>query len=94
MPEVFQPFAIGATPFLYLVSEPVLTAVCHALMQTPISAGNGELRFATAANKCGFPPCAFSPPNDQITWQEWDTLDGNGKIVHPVKKVFIPIPAA
>ena len=51
--------------------------------------GNGELRFATAAAKCGIIPCAFSPPNDQITWIERpEVRPTEPAIYHPIKSVL------
>ena len=88
LPEDYAPFAMGAVPFLYLMSEPALQAVCRMLLENPIKAGNGELRFATAANRCGYAPCGYSPPNDQITWVNWTKLPPHPAIVHPVKIAF------
>ncbi len=88
LPESYEPFATGAVPFLYLLSEPALKAVCTQLLEDPIQEGNAELRFASAARRCGYPPCGFSPPDDQITWMNWETLPENPTIVHPVKRCF------
>lgn len=88
LPEPLRPFAMGASPFIYLVSESALQAVCTKLLASPSSAGNGELRFATAANSCGYAPCAYSPPNDCITWMKWKQLDEKALIIHPVKEIF------
>ena len=85
VPEGYQPFLIGATPFIYLISEPALKATCTMLLENPLTVGNGELRFATAASRCGYVPCGYSPPNDQITWVTWKTLPPKPTIVHPVK---------
>jgi hypothetical protein len=85
IPEGYKPFVVGMVPFLCLVSEAALKATCAMLLENPLRAANGELRFATAANRCGYPPCGFSPPNDQISWQNWKTLPPNPAIVHPVK---------
>ena len=85
IPSDYQPFLTGAIPFLYLISEPALNATCAMLLAHPLDAGNGELRFATAANRCGYAPCGFSPPHDQITWIPWKILPPKPAIVHPVK---------
>ncbi len=86
LPKKFRPFAMGAVPFLYFVSDHALSRICRMLLRNPFTAGNGELRFATVANACGFAPCGFSPPDDRITWIEWNSLDVRNKIVHPVKR--------
>jgi hypothetical protein len=85
MPREYQPYATGAVPFLYLVSIAALAAICETLIAAPFTAGNGELRFATAANRCGFPPCGFSPPNDQITHINHSQPITQPTISHPVK---------
>lgn len=90
LPDTHQPYAMGAVPFLYLLSDRALSAVCRTLLSAPFVAGNGELRFATAANKCGFPPCGFSPPGDQITWIDRSVPVWRETISHPVK-VMIPL---
>jgi hypothetical protein len=79
---------MGALPFLYLVSEAALSATCTMLVDEPILTGNCELRYATAANRSGFAPCGFSPPNDQVTWIAWKQLPDYPTIVHPVKQRF------
>jgi len=28
--------------------------------------GNAVVRFPSIAHRCGYPPCGFSPPGDQI----------------------------
>lgn len=88
LPESSRPFAAGAVPFLYLLSEPAMKAICTLLIEDPLMVGNSELRFATAARRCGYPPCGFSPPDDQITWITWETLPKNPTIVHPAKHCF------
>ena len=85
MPVAYQPFMMGAVPVLYLLSEPALAATCTMLLENPLLVGNGELRFATAANRCGYPPCGFSPPHDQITWKDWPAVPPGPMISHPVK---------
>ncbi len=85
IPGAYRPFMIGMVPFLCLLSEAALKATCNMLLENPLNVGNGELRFATAASRCGYTPCGFSPPNDQISWQNWETLPKNPTIVHPVK---------
>ncbi len=85
LPVQYRRFATGAVPFLYLVSSEALRGVCQSMLQQPFTAGNGELRFATVASKCGYPPCGFSPPNDQISWfSPKERYIGKG-IYHPVK---------
>jgi hypothetical protein len=84
-PEEYFPYLMGATPFLYLVSDAALIAICKTLLKKSFICGNGELRFATTANKCGFPPCGYSPPDDQITWINWESLSDRKTIFHPVK---------
>jgi hypothetical protein len=85
LPEDYRPYLMGAVPFCYLLSEPALAAICTMLLKHPLTAGNCELRFTTAANRCGYLPCGFSPPNDQITWITWKTLPPNPAIAHPIK---------
>jgi hypothetical protein len=85
MPRGYQKYAIGASPFLYLVSDFALKAICTSLIRKPFSIGNAELRFATVANKCGYTPCGYSPPHDQITWIPWNTVSDRKTIFHPVK---------
>jgi hypothetical protein len=85
IPDGYKPFMTGMVPFLCLLSEAALKATCTMLLENSLTAGNGELRFATAASRCGYAPCGFSPPNDQITWMTWKTLPPKPAIVHPVK---------
>ena len=87
MPGEYRPYAMGASPFLYLLSETALSAICNALLDKPFCAGNGELRFATVANKCGYAPCGYSPPNDQITWISWNSISDKQTVFHPVKHI-------
>jgi len=87
IPEGYLPYVMGALPFLFLLSEFALEATCRMLIENPFTSGNSELRFATAANRCGFPPCGFSPPNDQITWRPLNRVNGTRTIFHPVKHV-------
>lgn len=87
MPEEYRHFAAGTSPFLYLLSEPALKATCEMLIRFPLAAGNGELRFATAANRCGYPACGFSPPDDQITWMAVTPVIDRRAVFHPVKKI-------
>ena len=88
LPPEFRPYAMGAVPFAYLLQEPALAAICSTLIAHPFAEGNGELRFGTAANRCGFTPCGFSPPGDQIGWVAHATIPNRRGIYHPVK--FIP----
>ena len=85
IPESYKPFMTGIVPFISLLSEDALKATCTMLLENPLVAGNSELRFATAASRCGYVPCGYSPPNDQITWINWKTLPDKPTIVHPVK---------
>jgi hypothetical protein len=85
MPAGYKPFMAGMVPFFCLISEAALKATCSMLLENPLGVGNGEFRFATAASRCGYPPCGFSPPNDQISCYPWKTLPKNPTIVHPVK---------
>jgi hypothetical protein len=85
VPEAYWPFLTGIVPFVFLISEPALKATCAMLVENPLEAGNAELRFATAASRCGYAPCGYSPPNDQITWVNWKTLPPKPAIVHPIK---------
>lgn len=86
-PESYEPHIIGAVPFIFLMSETALESTCRMLLNNPFYSGNAELRFATAANRAGFPPCGFSPQNDRITWITWDRITGSKNIFHPVKHV-------
>lgn len=86
LPDGYRDFTIGASPFLYLVSSTALTDACEMLIREPILAANGELRFATAANRCGYAPCGYSPPCDHITWMPIGYLDAQQRSIwHPVK---------
>ena len=84
-PESYRPYIMGALPFLFLFSEAALDATCQMLLDDPFTVGNSELRFATAANRCGYPPCGFSPPRDRITWRAFKKISGSPTIFHPVK---------
>jgi hypothetical protein len=86
-PDEYRPYLIGAVPFIYLISEAALGATCRMLMRCRFFSGNSEMRFATAANRSGYPPCGFSPPNDKITWIEWKRVAGLPTIFHPVKHI-------
>jgi hypothetical protein len=92
-PEQYRPFAMGAVPFLFLVSDRALQGICKALIKAPPQAGNGEMRFCTAANWCGFPACGFSPPHDYISWVMWKTLPQERGIFHPVKHLVTEVQA-
>jgi len=85
MPADYRPFMMGIVPFMCLLSEDALKATCTLLLEKPIFEGNSELRFATAANRCGYTPCGYSPPQDQVTWIPWTELPPNPVLVHPVK---------
>ncbi len=86
LPDGYRDFAIGASPFLYLMSETALAATCNMLTREPMTAANGELRFATAANRCGYAPCGYSPPGDRITWMPVGYIDSQQQSIwHPVK---------
>jgi len=88
LPPAYRGFALGAIPALWLLSEEALCATCNFLTRHPTLAGNGELRFGSAANAAGFPPCGFSPPpHDRITWVEWKTIGPEKTIFHPVKHI-------
>ncbi|MFO1486847.1 MAG: hypothetical protein U1F65_00065 [Verrucomicrobiota bacterium] len=86
LPAAYQPYALGAVPFLYLLTERALERICRRYLREPLLAGNAELRFATVANACGLPPCGFSPPHDQITWIECRPTRRR-TIFHPVKRL-------
>ena len=85
MPADYAPYMMGAVPFLYLLSEAALKATCTMLLEHPLRVANSELRFTTAANRCGFAPCGFSVPNDQIGWIPLKTVSKEPIIFHPVK---------
>jgi hypothetical protein len=85
LPGDYKPHVVGAAPFLYLVDESVLSAVCTILEEKPFFTGNCEMRFATAARRCGYGPCGFSPPNDRITWKEVRPKIDHPGIFHPIK---------
>jgi hypothetical protein len=85
LPEEYQPYAMGAVPFVYLIDEAALSAICTTMIKKPFLTANAELRFATVANWCGYPPCGFSPPNDHIGWRAWRSLVPEPDIFHPVK---------
>jgi hypothetical protein len=90
MPAEYVPYAMGAVPFAYLLDEEALHAICTTLLQKPFLGGNGELRFATVANWCGYPPCGYSPPNDHIGWRTWMEIALQKTIYHPVKHLVNP----
>jgi hypothetical protein len=90
MPAEYRPYAMGAVPFAYLLDEDALAVICTTLLQKPFLAGNGELRFATVANWCGYPPCGYSPPNDHLGWKTWTNLAPQRTIYHPVKHLVHP----
>lgn len=75
---------MGIVPFLFLANEEVLDKVCDRLPDT--RGTNSEVRLATAAAECGYPPCAYSPPNDHITWHDCP-LDPAPVIYHCVKQI-------
>jgi len=85
LPEKFRAYAMGIVPSLYLVDEDVLGRICTVLLRERFTAGNAELRFGTAANWCGFPPCGYSPPGDGIGCIPWSELPNGKGIFHPVK---------
>ncbi len=85
LPADCQPYAMGAVPFLYLISEEALTAVCEYMIRKPLLVPNNELRFASIANRCGFPPFAFTPPGNQISWIRPASRPIGRGIYHPVK---------
>jgi hypothetical protein len=88
LPGELQPYAMGAVPLLFLLSDWVLRRICGTLMANPTLAGNAELRFCTAANFCGYPPCGYSPPHDRITWVNIPFKPQRGGIHHPVKHLI------
>lgn len=86
LPGIYKRYVMGGAPFIYLVDDNVLSAVCEALIRKPTLVGNAELRFCTIANSCGYPPCGFSPPGDYIGWQRWKRIPRRHRtIFHPVK---------
>lgn len=87
VPQEYIPYMAGGVPFLYLMTDEALKKTCATLLARPLIGGNGELRFTTAANKSGFAPCGFSPPNDKITWIPWRHITGQPAIFHPVKQL-------
>lgn len=89
-PKKFQPYIMGGSPFIYLLDDDALRAICRTLLGKSLRAGNGELRFCTAANWCGFPPCGFSPPRDLITWIPLHSAPSYKGIFHPVKHLVKP----
>ncbi len=89
LPEACRPYAMGTVPFLYLLSEEALARICSNYLENPIIAGNSELRFTTVANMCGYPPCGFSPPGDQIGCNPWMVLPKHKSILHPVKRPMV-----
>jgi hypothetical protein len=93
MPPDVRSYAMGAAPFLYLLSERAVKLICSALIKNPFSAGNGELRFATIANKCGVPPHAYSPPHSHVTFHTAPFPMQLKTVFHPVKHL-VQDPAA
>jgi hypothetical protein len=85
LPSGYRQHVCGIVPFISLLSHVALDAICRQLMADPIFVGNSEVRLATAAARCGYRPCIYSPPDDQITWIDWEKLPPNPKIVYPVK---------
>jgi len=88
LPPIYSSSLVGGVPFIYLVSDDVIKRACTTLLEVPITSGNGELRFPTAASSCGFPPCGYSPPRDRITWIQWRSLPDERAVFHPVKRIF------
>jgi hypothetical protein len=97
VPRAYRPYLMGALPFAFLMTDAALAATCALLLAEPFHAGNCELRFATAANRCGYAPCGYSPPNAQISWMPWKTMPARPGLVHPVKfhyEISAPLPTA
>jgi hypothetical protein len=92
LPAGWRPYAMGGVPFLYLIDEKVLEAICARYLKEPATAGNGELRFVTAANRCGYPPCGYSPAEDRVGWRPWLQVPNQRGLFHPVKHV-VKLPA-
>jgi len=90
LPAQYRPYAMGASPFIYLIDDHALGHICAALLKTPFET-ICEFRFATAANASGYPPCGYSPPGDGITWVPWKALPWKRGIFHPVKFRAIPV---
>lgn len=89
-PKKFQPYITGGSPFIYLLDDSALKKICQTLLNSKLRTGNGELRFCTAANWCGYPPCGFSPPRDLITWIPLHGVPHYPGIFHPVKRLVRP----
>jgi hypothetical protein len=84
VPKEYRPYAMGASPVIYLMEDEALTATCQEMLRKPFDT-ICEFRFATMANACGYPPCGYSPPPDGITWLPWTRLPPDKRIFHPVK---------
>jgi len=85
LPAKYQSFALGVAPSIYLLDDVALRRIGETMLDEPFFAGNAELRFATIANWCGFPPCGYSPPNDNISCKPVKVLTDQRSIFHPVK---------
>lgn len=88
LPPAHRRAATGAVPFLYLLDESALVAICTHLINNTITGGNCELRFGTVGNLCGYSPCGFTPPNDHISWREMRPKLDVPAIFHPVKQLL------
>ncbi len=91
LPAHFQPFACGIVPFTCLsISHTALSAISDVYPCDPGS-GNGELRLASAAAYCGFPPVANPHAGSTIACKDLSPIGLAPTIYHPVKKT-IPMP--
>ena len=87
LPSHLHRFAAGIVPFsCLLVKDSVLDAVTRIVPWDQLGRCNGELRFATLANACGFPPSQVPSRNQTIEWQPLpQTTELRGGLFHPVK---------
>ncbi len=87
LPPELQPYAMGVVPFCgTIVSETALSAMCDALdrLASDIFC---ELRFATLAAWCGFPPVANPEADAGLSWTGAALgVRAPGVLRHPVKE--------
>lgn len=87
LPPDLHRFAAGTVPFsCILIKDAALTAIVEKVPWDQLGECNGELRFGTLANACGFPPIEVSSGKEFI---DWEPLAPTSKLVgglfHPVK---------
>lgn len=90
LPAEFHRYAMGIVPFCFItVADFVLAKMCARMPWQQLGEGNGELRFATLAHACGYPPVAHPLAGANISWQPLPPhVSLSAGMWHPVK--FLP----